>query len=461
MIPLAKDTREAIGAFAEKVENRSLLFEKMVLAKNWGHETDRFNDANRFNVLRACSDGGALLGEDRESAQAKANSPRASDHVRSEARYKARVAGALANMSVENSDHAKRQAENALEFLSLLEKSYEGRSHTFVGELAGRLLINMAGGVQENAGIALDRCFGLPFVPGSAVKGITRHAALWDISRTRDPEEKKRKLRLALLAFGFIGQDIRNKGDFVWAAGSAALVAEVGKPFTNQDSFKGLLSFLPAYPATPPRLVAEVLTPHPRANIAANPHLHPKPKTEPRPIFFPAVDRGSSFAFAIIQSWLPDGADGAAVLAQAGAWLREAVTVEGVGAKTGAGYGWFTIDPQAEERRRAQMAQMAQAAEAKARTEAEAAAAQAAEEARVAAMTPEQKATEALAQLGQQAFAEFAKSLSDKSEVEQRAFLALIKSSDHREDRKRWKKNKPDIWNPIVETAAKLDIPLE
>lgn len=36
MIPLAKDTREALGAFAEKVENRSLLFEKIVLAKNWG-----------------------------------------------------------------------------------------------------------------------------------------------------------------------------------------------------------------------------------------------------------------------------------------------------------------------------------------------------------------------------------------------------------------------------------------
>ena len=54
MIPLAKDTSAAIGPFAEKVENRSLLFEKMVLAKNWGHD-ERFNDANRFNVLRACT----------------------------------------------------------------------------------------------------------------------------------------------------------------------------------------------------------------------------------------------------------------------------------------------------------------------------------------------------------------------------------------------------------------------
>src|ERR1017187_3898560 len=71
MIPLAKDTREAIGAFASKVENRSLLFQKMVLSKTWGHEA-RFNDANRFNVLRACSSGGKLLGEDRDAAALKA-----------------------------------------------------------------------------------------------------------------------------------------------------------------------------------------------------------------------------------------------------------------------------------------------------------------------------------------------------------------------------------------------------
>lgn len=45
MIPLARDTREAIGNFASKVENRSLLFQKMVLSKTWGHKV-RLNDAN-------------------------------------------------------------------------------------------------------------------------------------------------------------------------------------------------------------------------------------------------------------------------------------------------------------------------------------------------------------------------------------------------------------------------------
>jgi CRISPR/Cas system CMR subunit Cmr6 (Cas7 group RAMP superfamily) len=179
MIPLAKDTRDAIGAFASKVENRSLLFQKMVLAKNWGHEA-RFNDANRFNVLRACSSGGKLLTEDRDAAARKAT--KGGKNADAEA-DKAKVAGDMASVRVDKPELATCQAENSLQLLSLLETSFPRKSDIFVGELGGRLLINMGGGVQENAGMALDRCFGLPFIPGSAVKGVTRHTALWDKHR--------------------------------------------------------------------------------------------------------------------------------------------------------------------------------------------------------------------------------------------------------------------------------------
>ena len=44
-------------------------------------------------------------------------------------------------------------------------------------QLQSRLMVNMAGGVMENAGLCLDR-FGLPYIPGSAVKGCARRAAL-------------------------------------------------------------------------------------------------------------------------------------------------------------------------------------------------------------------------------------------------------------------------------------------
>ncbi len=439
MIPLARDTREAIGNFASKVENRSLLFQKMVLSKTWGHKV-RLNDANRYNVLRACSSGSILLSEDQKEAQQKAGSPRARDRVREGAGYRAKVAGVLSAVRVDNAELAGRQIENANDLLSLVERSYPGRSHTFVGTLAGRLLINMAGGVQENAGMALDRCFGLPFIPGSAVKGVTRHTALWDIRNTADPPEKQRKLRLALFAFGFIGDNIRGgqkkAGDFVWAAGSEALVQDAARPLAASDSFKGLLSFLPAYPTESPGIVAEVLTPHPRATAARG--------REPRPIFFPAVESGSSFGFAIVACWSPEGFDAAPVLAQAGAWLRSALTVQGIGAKTGAGYGWFTIDPQAEVRRRAAMETMTRQAETKRLAQEAAALGKVAEASRLAGLPAhERRALQLDLELTETGFAEFAKALAEKPDPDRRAFCFLL-ATKHRGRWKKWCKS--DKW---------------
>lgn len=452
MIPLANDTRAAVGSFSERVENRSLLFEKMVLAKNWGHDVDRFNDANRFNVLRACSGGGDILSEDRGSAERHAN--RGGQNADASA-YKAKVAGALASVSVENPTLAKRQAENCLQLLGLLEKSYIGRSTTFVGQLGGRLLVNMAGGVQENAGLALDRCFGLPFLPGSAVKGVTRHAALWDIRTETDAKARAVKLRLALLAFGFIGQDIGPKGDFTWAVqGDRDSVLSARSSFTRADSFRGALSFLPAYPTKEPKIVAEVLTPHPRADKAAS------GQGDPRPLFFPAVAEGSSFGFAILATWRPENVDFRELFDQAGEWLRSAITSTGIGAKTGAGYGWFVIDPAAEETRRKEMAALEAKVRLKAENEAHAAVMKKAEEARLAALSPEQLAAEAVRQLNAEQFADLAKNLGGKEEAEQRAFFDVLLGKEQKETRKRWKTKKPEIWSGIAEVAAKLQIPL-
>ena len=45
-------------------------------------------------------------------------------------------------------------------------------------QLQSRLMVNMAGGVLENGGLCLDRRTGLPYIPGSAVKGCARRFAL-------------------------------------------------------------------------------------------------------------------------------------------------------------------------------------------------------------------------------------------------------------------------------------------
>lgn len=449
MIPLAKDTREAIGTFAEKVENRSLLFEKMVLAKTWGHQA-RFNDANRFNVLRASTHGRILLEEDSHAANRKAQ--RGGKNSASDA-YKATVAGALAAGQELDAPHlAKRQVESANHFLSALETAYSGRVKTFVGTLGGRLLINMAGGVMENAGLALDRCFGLPYIPGSAVKGITRNVALWHIRNCSKREDKIEKLGQALLVFGFIEQDIGRNGHFRWAVeGDSSMIddalADTG--VEKVKAFKGLISFLEAKPTDINHLniVAEVITPHPRGG-------------DPRPLFFPAVEAHSSFGFALLIQRQFRNIDAAPLLQTAESWLKEALTKNGIGAKTGSGYGWFEIDPAAEVKRRAEMAEAARLAEIAEQKAIKEEKAKQQEAARLAALSPKDLAREAIHKMDDQTFAAFAKSLTEKTEHEQRAFLEVLKGKDYKTKRKNWQKKKPDIWDPVQSVAQQLNIDL-
>lgn len=454
MIPLAKDTRASIGAFAERVENRSLLFQKMVLSKTVLHDVERFDDAQRFNVLRATHEGNRVLQEEAASARAYANRGGRNADA---SRYKAEVAGALSSIRTDNADLATSRIRSNNRFLLDLEKSYSGRACTFAAALGGRLLINMAGGVMENSGLSLDRITGLPCIPGTAVKGITRHCALWEIRREDNSGRRKLLLRSALAIFGFSPNDFARNGDLLWAVGGDRQLLESAYHGFNADTYKGVCSFVAAHPSSIEnlRIVAEVLTPHFNNNL--------------RPIFFPAVEAGSEFGFAIIGQREPHQADLilSHLLEQAKNWLQQALTENGIGAKTGAGYGWFQIDPRAEEKRRLQLEQEQVqiknerlAADSRAAEEQAAIEAAIAEAARLASLSPEDKAKEVIAELADEKFAEFAKSLGDKTETEQRAFISVLLGSARKDTRKRWQRNKPENWNPVVSAAMALKINL-
>jgi CRISPR/Cas system CMR subunit Cmr6 (Cas7 group RAMP superfamily) len=174
-------------------------------------------------------------------------------------------------------------------------------------QLQSRLMVNMAGGVMENAGLCLDR-FGMPYIPGSAVKGCARRAALaalheWTTTGTKpgsapddadnlfteacrpfaSPEEMLARIALV---FGWTDsdwKDSRNKRDqptcdFVWATEpemdptqpsppnqpnsirtrqqaarllaqhlGLTIPAEAPQPWTHLPSFAGSVGFLHAH----------------------------------------------------------------------------------------------------------------------------------------------------------------------------------------------------------------------
>lgn len=464
MIAQAKDTRDVVGPFAGKVSNRSLLFEKMVLAKSWGHEA-RFHDATRFNVLRASHNGAGFLRMAAQESQQKISSDRTKEEVKVENRYRKKIADELALVSVDDASLTKLCVRRSLLLLSEIQQSYPGRNRTFVGELGGRLLINMAGGVQENAGIALDRCFGLPLIPGSAAKGVSRHAALWEIRSAESLVEKKRLLRLALLVFGFGVDDVKSKHEktnWAWSVEDqpkilSALLADL----PSQTDFKGQVSFLPASPADEKnmRIVAEGLTPHTDQRTGGE-------SDRLNPLTFPAVERGSQFAFSLVLNrkldrQIPDTIR--EILDQAESWLKQAVTGTGIGAKTSAGYGWFTIDETAELKRREAAAQQAQRDAEAAEQKRVEAVRLAGEAERLADMSDLERHVEAISALDDSGFADKARLVSQGSITgdESIAFFQVLKSSAKKDRRKQWKNKKADLWSALQSTAASLNQILE
>lgn len=313
-IPLPTDTAELLGPSANRCESRSLFFDKFAdpSAKDSGAQTPRTDWFNRLIRLKPI-----LLKRDLWSQW-------------------------LGELGLASSD-------------------------LVLANLQSRLIVNAAGGVMENAGLCLDR-FGVPYIPGSAVKGCARRMAIQLLiaarGTNRPVDELARLLADIAVIFGWsqndwgLDKDKRGclKSDFAYGVGvdkwpavcritrSLVLGVDPEKP-EDFGHFAGAVCFLPAYARELPAndLELDVVTCH-----------HPKyyqrerdlatDDEEPNPVKFMAVAAGTTFAFATLAlrgERASISHSGAKLHILARDWLREGLNTFGLGAKTAAGYGWL------------------------------------------------------------------------------------------------------------------------
>jgi CRISPR-associated protein Cmr6 len=244
-----------------------------------------------------------------------------------------------------------------------LDESGLRRSDMLQAKLESRLMVNMAGGVMGNAGLCLDR-FGVPYVPGGAVKGCARRMAIELLKETRKSNESTDELARLLadvaLVFGWSQEDwMPNKdSDFVYSVGSEKwfevrratgrflLKAEPEGP-EDFGYFGGAVSFLPAYPLDLPAkdLELDVITSHHTDYYKDEGNQRVATDTEePNPVKFIAVAAGVSFAFFTLPlrgQLSSRSQSGALLYVLARDWLRQGLETFGLGAKIAAGYGWF------------------------------------------------------------------------------------------------------------------------
>lgn len=159
-------------------------------------------------------------------------------------------------------------------------------------------------------GFAWHPALGVPYLPGSSVKGLVRAWAELDAQPRPSPDRVETIL------------------------GSPGAAGQVG--------------FLDAIAIAPVQLEADVMTPHFAGWSPDNP---PGDWCGPVPVPFLVVAPQTAFAFSI----LPVCAGAVGALEEIFGWLRAALEGVGAGAKTAVGYGRFRFDQPKTEQQKAKL----------------------------------------------------------------------------------------------------------
>lgn len=221
-------------------------------------------------------------------------------------------------------------------------------------ELASRLLVGHGNSSAIDVGLTLHNTWGVPVIPGSALKGLLAHyvdAVIGPVDGDRawhplDPNAPAAaKERLAWKGVTWRGPRIQDAPGAVHRALFGAPTAESDDVWRAHDpdvgQRRGLVVFHDAWMVPPakatPHLAVDVLTVHQK-----NYYNHqgakggPNDHDDPNPVGFLSVPPGVRFLLAL--SGPPVWTELALTL------LREALTEWGVGGKTSAGYGRIARD---------------------------------------------------------------------------------------------------------------------
>lgn len=217
----------------------------------------------------------------------------------------------------------------------------------FTATTAGPLTLHLArAAALENAGLSLHPLYGFACLPASGLKGMARAYAEAVWLPSLDQTEQALGWKRIEDVFGWA--PTRERHEQIRSDEHPAQEREANGQQIAASA--GQVAFHDAWPTDWPELMVDVVNNHHPGYYASKPEHVPPPGDweNPVPVYFLAVEPGTRFRFALAP--LRPGA-APALLAQAEEWLLGALTHEGAGAKTAAGYGRFRADaPEVQER---------------------------------------------------------------------------------------------------------------
>ena len=187
---------------------------------------------------------------------------------------------------------------------------------------------------------------------------------------------------------------------------------------------------MPAYPENDPGIDLDILTSHHRDYYKGKQEIATDDES-PIPLVFPAIPAGTAFQFPLLKCRRFATSE---LESLAEEHLRNAIEMFGLGAKTNAGYGWFSIDSTAQ--RRADQ-KRTEALEEKKRTE------------HRAKLSEDELIAEDLKELGPEDFASTIGNLENEEPNKQKIACQMLLTSE-RDQWKKWRKQKKSKWTERV-----------
>ncbi|MBX3057901.1 MAG: type III-B CRISPR module RAMP protein Cmr6 [Anaerolineae bacterium] len=182
-------------------------------------------------------------------------------------------------------------------------KDQQGAS--FVASPEWRLVIGLGRDSAFETGLTLHRVYGCPYIPGSALKGMTR---AWATAMQEDEGIK---------------------------------AADIQKVFGSDNVEKpgaGEVVFYDALPTTPPELELDMMNPHYPDYYQAIANAYPTDWQSPIPVYFITVAAKTQFLISVgARRGETDTVENAAE------WLKKALEQMGIGGKTTSGYGYWSF----------------------------------------------------------------------------------------------------------------------
>ncbi len=203
-----------------------------------------------------------------------------------------------------------------------------------------RMVIGLGGKGALEFGITLHPVTGLPYIPGSALKGLCRNYTLYYIAEQSEISLDPAKVKDASERAKQLDEQLTEVADhgLKFNLGYAILYRQL---FGTQKGAGECVFFdavIEEVPDGTPLFAVEVMTPHFRKYYETSGKAAPDDADNPNPVTYIAVNAGVTFRFAV---GLRKSAPPETPLGDARTLLQNALKLMGIGAKTAAGYGVF------------------------------------------------------------------------------------------------------------------------